>query len=107
VYQHGFTGLAEGLKAGASTLGNVWLLLILALGISGFLRVLIPKELVSAAIGGESGLRGYLAAWAVGARIPGAPYSVLPIAVSLLSAGAAASDPQRASKPSATLVPAG
>ncbi len=40
-------GLLDGLKAGTGTLRQSWILLLLALGIGGFLTVLIPTELVS------------------------------------------------------------
>lgn len=84
----GFPAILEGFKQSWGTVSNVWLLLLLAFGLSGFLQVLIPKDLISGYLGPGSGFRGYLIAWAVGAVTPGAPYVVLPIAASLLNTGA-------------------
>lgn len=85
--RNGVTGLLEGLKGGYSTLANVWPLLLLALGIAGFINVLIPKSLVSDFLGPSSGPKGYLVAWGIGAVLPGAPFSILPVAASLLKSG--------------------
>jgi uncharacterized membrane protein YraQ (UPF0718 family) len=85
---HGFQGLLEGFKGGVDTLRNVWPLLLLALGIAGFLQVVIPRELISGALGPSSGFKGYFIGWGVGAVMPGAPYTLLPVAGSLLKAGA-------------------
>ncbi len=85
----GFHNVVAGFIKGFTTLKNVWLLLILALGIAGFLQVLIPPNLISQYLGAESGFKGYLIGWIVGALTPGAPYVVLPIAASLLKSGSA------------------
>ena len=85
---HGFQGVLDGLKDGVNTLRNVWPLLLLALGIAGFLQVVIPRDLISGALGPSSGLKGYFIGWGVGAVMPGAPYAILPVAGSLLEAGA-------------------
>jgi len=84
---HGFQGVLEGLKGGVDTLRNVWPLMLLALGIAGFLQVVIPRDLISGALGPSSGLKGYFIGWGVGAVMPGAPYAILPVAGSLLKAG--------------------
>ncbi|MBD3369589.1 permease [Candidatus Fermentibacteria bacterium] len=84
---HGGERLLDGLREGFDSLKHVWLLLFLALGIAGFLQVVIPHEVVARHIGPQSGLRGLLIGWGVGAVMPGAPYTVLPIAASLLRSG--------------------
>ncbi|MCF7876255.1 permease [Candidatus Bipolaricaulota bacterium] len=83
----GTEGVINGLKSSLGTLNNVWALLLLAMGVAGFLRVLIPQEVISAYLGPASGAKGYLIAWGVGAVTPGAPFTIYPIAVSLLEAG--------------------
>ncbi len=83
----GTEGVINGLKSSLSTLNNVWPLLLLALGVAGFLRVLIPQEVISTYLGPASGAKGYFIAWGVGAVTPGAPFTIYPIAVTLLEAG--------------------
>lgn len=87
-FVQGWEGVLEGFKSGSDTLKNIWILLLVALGISGFIQVLIPKQMLSATLGPTSGMKGFLLAWAVGGVVPGAPYVILPIALSLLKAGA-------------------
>lgn len=84
----GWDGVWEGLKNGGSTLQNIWILLLAAFGIAGFIQVLIPEQMLSATLGPTSGTRGFLIAWIAGGITPGAPYVILPIAFSLLKAGA-------------------
>lgn len=86
-FTHGIDGVVDGLKSSLNTLNNVWAILLLALGVAGFIQVIIPQEIVSQYLGPASGFKGYLIAWGVGAVTPGAPFAVYPIAVSLLSAG--------------------
>jgi uncharacterized membrane protein YraQ (UPF0718 family) len=86
-FVQGVEGVINGLKSSLGTLNNVWALLLLALGVAGFLRVLIPQEVVSNYLGPASGIKGYLIAWGVGAVTPGAPFTIYPIAASLLDAG--------------------
>ena len=83
----GLEGVFNGLKSSIGTLSNVWALLLLALGVAGFLRVLIPQEVVSSYLGPASGMKGYMIAWGVGAVTPGAPFTIYPIAATLLEAG--------------------
>ncbi|MBS3736022.1 MAG: permease [Candidatus Bipolaricaulota bacterium] len=83
----GLEGVFNGLKSSLGTLNNVWALLLLALGVAGFLRVLIPREVVSNYLGPASGMKGYMIAWGVGAVTPGAPFTIYPIAATLLEAG--------------------
>lgn len=85
---HGMQGLADGAKGTARTFLDVWPLLLLAFAIAGFMRVVIPGELISSALGPTSGLKGILIGWGAGAFMPGAPYSMLPVAASLLASGA-------------------
>ncbi len=84
---HSGEKVLEGIREGFQTFKHVWLLLLLALGIAGFLQVLVPHEIVSDYLGPRSGMKGLLIGWGVGAVTPGAPFTILPIAASLLKAG--------------------
>lgn len=55
----------NGFKHGVSTFKNVWVLLIIAFGIAGFLEVLVPPELISQYLGHESGWKGIFIGWAL------------------------------------------
>ncbi len=61
-FLQGLDGVFQGLKSSLGTLGSVWALLLLALGVAGFLRVLVPQEVVSSYLGPVSGIKGYLIA---------------------------------------------
>jgi uncharacterized membrane protein YraQ (UPF0718 family) len=84
----GTQGVVQGFRGTARTFLDVWPLLLLAFGIAGFLRVVIPHDLISGVLGPTSGIKGYLIGWGAGAVMPGAPYVMLPVAGSLLSSGA-------------------
>ena len=84
----GTAGVLDGLRGTANTFVSVWPVLVLAFGIAGFLRVVIPHDLISSALGPSSGIRGILIGWGAGAVMPGAPFSMLPVAGSLLTSGA-------------------
>lgn len=86
-YTRGLDGIYNGLNESLATFKNVWLLLILAFGIAGLLNVLIPHEIISNYLGSESGWTGLFIGWGMGALLPGAPYTILPVAASLLKAG--------------------
>lgn len=78
----------EGLKQGGLMLKKIWLLLIIAFGVAGLIQVLIPKGIISQALGVTAGYKGILIAWLIGSILPGAPYVILPLAAALLSQGA-------------------
>lgn len=84
---HGGEKVLEAARESLETFKHVWLLLLLALGIAGLLQVVVPHEVVSGYLGPHSGIRGLLIGWGVGAVTPGAPYTILPIAASLLRSG--------------------
>jgi len=60
----------------------------LALLAASFLSQILPRGLVGAAIGPESGLLGMLVATGVGSILPGGPFIAFPFAVSFYDAGA-------------------
>jgi uncharacterized membrane protein YraQ (UPF0718 family) len=56
--------------------------------LGAFLARLLPRELVSRWIGGESGFMGLLVATVLGATLPGGPVTIYPVASALLVMGA-------------------
>ena len=77
-----------GLKSAAKMTVEILPLLVFAFIIAGMVQVLIPKELISRWVGGESGLRGILIGTVAGGLTPGGPYVSLPLVAGLLKAGA-------------------
>jgi uncharacterized membrane protein YraQ (UPF0718 family) len=53
-----------------------------------FVTLLLPREAVARWVGGDSGIVGILIATAVGAVLPGGPFTIYPVAGALLIAGA-------------------
>jgi uncharacterized membrane protein YraQ (UPF0718 family) len=53
-----------------------------------FVTLLLPREAVARWVGAESGITGILIASAVGAILPGGPFTIYPVAGALLAAGA-------------------
>lgn len=60
----------------------------LALLAASFLTQILPRDIVGAAIGPDSGVLGILAATAAGSILPGGPFIAFPLAVSFYDAGA-------------------
>jgi uncharacterized membrane protein YraQ (UPF0718 family) len=60
----------------------------LALLAASFLSQILPRDVVGAAIGPESGVIGILLATAAGSILPGGPFIAFPLAVSFFEAGA-------------------
>jgi uncharacterized membrane protein YraQ (UPF0718 family) len=60
----------------------------LALLAASFLSQILPRSLVGAAIGADSGLLGMIIATAIGSVLPGGPFIAFPFAVSFYDAGA-------------------
>lgn len=56
--------------------------------IGAFVGFLLPREVVTRWVGAESRLKGVLIASALGAAIPGGPFTIYPIAAALLVKGA-------------------
>lgn len=77
-----------GLKSAVEMILEILPLLIFAFIVAGMVQVLLPKELLSKWIGGESGFRGIMIGTVVGGFAPGGPYVSLPIAAALMRSGA-------------------
>jgi uncharacterized membrane protein YraQ (UPF0718 family) len=56
--------------------------------IGAFVAVLLPRELVSRWVGGDSGLVGLVIATLIGAIMPGGPFTIYPLAGAFLAIGA-------------------
>jgi uncharacterized membrane protein YraQ (UPF0718 family) len=78
-----------GLKSAWTMTWQVLPLLIFAFIAAGMIQVLIPEEIVTKWVGGQSGWRGILIGCVAGGLTPGGPYVSLPIVAGLAQAGAA------------------
>ena len=56
--------------------------------IGAFVTLLLPREVVARWVGAESGIAGLLVATALGAVMPGGPFTIYPVAGALLLIGA-------------------
>jgi uncharacterized membrane protein YraQ (UPF0718 family) len=81
--------LRAGLGEGIDQLVRYGLLIAVSFLAAGFAQVLIPREWIQGAFGHDSGLRGIVLASAAGIATPAGPFLSLPIAATLLGAGAA------------------
>src|SRR5262245_29408122 len=79
----------SGVDAGLGQLVRYGALIAVSFLAAGFAQVLIPREWIQGALGHESGVRGILLASAAGIATPAGPFVSLPIAATLLGAGAA------------------
>ena len=56
--------------------------------IGAFVQLLLPREVVARWVGGDSGLTGLAIATAIGAILPGGPFTIYPLAGAFLAIGA-------------------
>ena len=77
-----------GFKIAFSMTKEILPLLVFAFIVAGMVQVLLPQDLVTRWVGGESGFRGILIGTVAGGLAPGGPYVSLPIAAGLFRAGA-------------------
>jgi len=87
-YQKGQGQHITGMKLALNMTYQMLPLLVFALIVAGMVQVLLPRELLSKWVGGESGIRGILIGTVAGGLSPGGPYVNLPIAAGLLRSGA-------------------
>ena len=87
-YQKGGGEHILGLKSAGDMVLQIIPLLIFAFIVAGMVQVLIPTEMISKWIGGESGFRGILIGSVMGGLAPGGPFVSLPIAAGFLRLGA-------------------
>lgn len=90
-YLRGGTALLlDGLRAGLRGVGPLLPMLVLMFALAGFAEVLLPRQLVATWLSDSSGIRGLGLAVLLGIVTPGGGPIGLPIAASLLRAGAGA-----------------
>lgn len=77
-----------GLQAGAEGLWRLVPTLLISFAIAGLLEVLLPRDMLVHWLGAGSGMRGILTGCVVGALMPGPPYALYPLTISLYSGGA-------------------
>jgi uncharacterized membrane protein YraQ (UPF0718 family) len=88
-YARGGTSLVlDGLRAGGRSMAGLLPLLLVVFLLAGFAEVLLPKELVATWLSDSSGPRGLVVALIAGALTPGGGPVGLPLAATLLRAGA-------------------
>ena len=87
-YQKGGGEHIIGLKSAGSLLLQITPLLIFAVILAGMAQALIPQEMISQWVGGESGFRGILIGTLMGSITPSGPFVSMPIAAGLLRTGA-------------------
>ncbi len=80
--------LAPGFRASYELIMQNLPRVALALLAAGFLGQILPQDTISHLLGGESGMRGILIAWAIGGFTPGGPIITFPVIVALSKAGA-------------------
>jgi uncharacterized membrane protein YraQ (UPF0718 family) len=68
--------------------GNMMPKMLAGCLIGGFVTLLLPREVVARLVGAESGLLGLFIAAAVGAVLPGGPFTIYPVAGAFLVIGA-------------------
>lgn len=78
----------DGVKESGNLLYSIIPILLLAFAVAGFMQVVIPQEMISKWMGGESGLKGIMIGSAAGAITPGGPFIAFPIAAGLREQGA-------------------
>ena len=81
-------GANRSLRSAGRTFVNLLVLIFAGVLLGSVIQAVVPKEVVAAALGRGSGLKGILIGAGIGALVPGGPYVLLPIAASLLSVGA-------------------
>jgi uncharacterized membrane protein YraQ (UPF0718 family) len=80
----------EGMRGAGSSFVRLLPMLVLAFLLAGLTEAILPRGFVERWLSEDSGVRGYLLAWAAGALTPAGGVVGLPLAASLLSAGAGA-----------------
>ena len=78
---------ADGLNSGMRLLLAVAPQLVIGFALAGMVTVLVPSEVLSRYVGGDSGLIGILLATAAGIATPGGPFVQFPLVAALARAG--------------------
>jgi uncharacterized membrane protein YraQ (UPF0718 family) len=86
--REGFAGVAHVLAEDAWLFADILPKVLAGCLIGAFVTVLLPRELVSRWVGGDSGLMGLVIATLIGAIMPGGPFTIYPLAGAFLAIGA-------------------
>jgi uncharacterized membrane protein YraQ (UPF0718 family) len=86
--REGFGGIAHVLAEDAWLFIDILPKVLAGCLIGAFVAVLLPRELVSRWVGGDSGLTGLVIATLIGAIMPGGPFTIYPLAGAFLAIGA-------------------
>lgn len=84
----GFDGLKDGGSISFRLVRSVAMMILLGMLLAGMAQVVLPTEAIGQWMGSGSGMTGLLIATAAGIFIPAGPYVVLPLAGSVMAAGA-------------------
>ena len=87
-WKGGWPLIAQGLKQGGRETMSLLPLLAVVFILTGFVQVLLPRELVATWLSDEAGWRGIAVAWLAGALTPGGGPIGMPLAAALIRAGA-------------------
>lgn len=87
-WRGGWPLVSEALKQGGRESVTLLPLLVVVLLLTGFVQVLLPRELVANWLSDEAGWRGIGVAWVAGALTPGGGPIGMPLAAALVRSGA-------------------
>ena len=86
--QGGSEQTLRGLTRGADMLLRFGLLIVVSFLAAGLIETLVPQEWIREQLGADAGLRGFALATGAGMVTPSGPFIAIPLAVSMLRAGA-------------------
>ena len=87
-WKGGWPLMYEGLKRGGKESVTLLPLLVVVFVLTGFVQVLLPRDMVAQWLSDESGWKGIGVAWVAGALTPGGGPIGLPLAAALVRSGA-------------------
>jgi uncharacterized membrane protein YraQ (UPF0718 family) len=87
-WRGGWPLVSEGLTRGGRESVTLLPLLVVVLLLTGFVQVLLPRELMANWLSDEAGWRGIGVAWVAGALTPGGGPIGMPLAAALVRSGA-------------------
>jgi uncharacterized membrane protein YraQ (UPF0718 family) len=87
-WRGGWPLVSEGLRRGGRESITLLPLLVVVFLLTGFVQVLLPRDLVANWLSDEAGWRGIGVAWVAGALTPGGGPIGLPLAAALVRSGA-------------------
>jgi uncharacterized membrane protein YraQ (UPF0718 family) len=87
-WRGGWPLVAEGFRRGGKETMVLLPLLVVVLILTGFVHVLLPREVVARWLSADAGWRGLVIAWIAGAVTPGGGPVGIPLAAALVKSGA-------------------